>query len=243
MEKNMRLLSTLFIILSLISFSTYASDYKPWSEDLFAYIKKTYGDESEKRMRFLEKTIIENQDKTEMEKLTIANNTINLFPWIADENHWKKSDYWATPLEMITSFGGDCEDMVFTKWIMLRHLGIKRHEMYFAYVKLKSGQKAHMVLLFNPTPEKSLNDSKVYILDNLQSEIELVSKRVDLLGVYAIDPDGKILIVKNDDGKEKISKVIEARGFKKFEDLKKKFLEDREKLKDVNGGNYLLPDL
>src|SRR5438128_1392962 len=120
----MKLLIMLLILCNAVIAPCYAAPYKPWSEKLYAYVNKTYGSDAEKRMRYLNKLATQNQDKTDFEKLTLTNNTFNLFPWIADKNKWQKSDYWATPLEVITTFGGDCEDMVFGKWMMLRHLGM-----------------------------------------------------------------------------------------------------------------------
>ena len=43
------------------------------------------------------------QDIPEMEKVIKTNEVSNHLPWIADAAHWKESDYWATPLETITT--------------------------------------------------------------------------------------------------------------------------------------------
>ena len=92
----------------LLSGTDSRAEFQPWSENVFAHIKQEYGDEAEERMRFVEKFIIDNQDIPDMEKVVKTNQVSNHLPWIADANHWKESDYWATPLETITTFGGDC---------------------------------------------------------------------------------------------------------------------------------------
>lgn len=52
-----------------------------------------------------------NHEKPVMEKLKLTNDYLNNIPWIADPDLWKREDYWATPFETLTTFGGDCEDM------------------------------------------------------------------------------------------------------------------------------------
>lgn len=245
----MKLLHYIFVFLIFMPPPSYGADV--WSENVFSYVKNKYGDDAEKRMRYLNKIIIDNQNKTDLEKLEIANNTINLFPWIADKSKWNQTDYWATPIETIATFGGDCEDMVFAKWLLLRHLGIKKHHLYYAYVKLGNTDKAHMVLLYNSTPNLALDKSKVYVLDNMDREVKLVGDRPDLEGVYVIDPDNKILIITKDKtqlnekhkNKHNIEQVLSAKHFKKFSELKAHFMKDREQFKELNDGQYLLPDL
>ena len=99
----------IFCLLASVLFAGPAAseEFQPWSENVFAYIKQEFGEEAEKRMRFVEKFILDNQTIPDMEKVTKTNEVSNHLPWIADANHWKKADYWATPLETITTFGGD----------------------------------------------------------------------------------------------------------------------------------------
>lgn len=239
----MKLAIILLIIFNLASFPCYATKYKPWNENLFVYIKREYGDESEKRMRYLHKLIIENQDKTDLEKLTLVNNTFNLFPWISDKNKWNKDDYWATPLEIITTFGGDCEDIVFAKWIMLRHLGIAKNKLFFGYVKIKELNQAHMVLLYKENPDIPFGKAKVYLLDNMDGEVRLAKDRKDLQGVYIFDTTTTIFTMQDDGEKRELSSILKPRHFKNLDDLRARYSESREKLKKANNGEYLLPEL
>lgn len=240
----MNYIYNIFLCLVLVcSFNCHATEYKPWNENLFSYIKEQYGEDAEKRMHLLHNLILNNQDKTEMEKLDLVNNALNIVPWIADKNLWKEADYWASPLEVVTTFGGDCEDISFTKWITLRHLGIPKDKLYFGYVQLTEYDQAHMVLLYKVSPELPFGESKVYILDNVDPEIKLAKERNDLKGVYIIAPSGELTTLKNIDGEYTEAKIFDGRKLKNYKNFRKKFFEDREKLKEVNGGEYLLPDL
>lgn len=235
---------SIFIIIMITSFfPAYASEYKPWSENVFTYIKDKYGQDAEKRMRYLHKLIIENQNKTDQEKLILVNNTFNQFPWISDKSKWQQADYWASPLEVITTFGGDCEDITFAKWTMLRHLGIDKDQLYFAYVVQKQSKQAHMVLLYKETPNVALDESKVYILDNMDPDVKLAKDRMDLKGVYAFKPSGEIYLIHDDGKKRSISGYLSSRHFKSLGELRRKFHQDREDLKKINNNEYLLPEL
>lgn len=239
----MKLAILLLIICNFLLSPCYAAPYKPWNENLFVYIKKEYGDEAEKRMRYLHKLIIENQDKTDLEKLILVNNTFNLFPWISDKDKWLKADYWATPLEIITSFGGDCEDIAIAKWIMLRHLGVDKNKLFFAYVKIKHMNQAHIVLLYKADPDKLFDQSTVYLLDNMDGDVKLGKERKDLQGIYFFDTYGKIYTIKDDGVKREHASVIEPGHLKSLNEFKKRYAESREKLKEANDGEYLLPNL
>ncbi len=238
----MKLLLLLLIIFNATILPCYASD-KPWSEKLFIYVNKKYGDEAEKRMRYLNKLVIDNQDKSDMEKLTLTNNTFNLFPWIADRNKWKKEDYWETPLELITTFGGDCEDMVFAKWMMLRHLGIGKQKLLFAYVIIRQTNQAHMVLLYRDNPDAPLGKSKIYLLDNMEGEIRLARDRKDLQGVYIFDSSGAIYGLNDDGTSREVTNIIKPGHYKNYEDLKARILQGRNELKEIDNEDYLLPEL
>lgn len=239
----MKLVLIILIICQAVILPCYAGEYKPWSEKLFTYIHKAYGEDAEKRMRYLNKLVIENQNKTDFEKLTITNNTFNLFPWISDKSLWEKSDYWATPLEVITTFGGDCEDMVFGKWMMLRHLGIPKDKLLFAYVIIKQTKQAHMVLLYRTDPTIPLGKSDIYVLDNMEGEIKLGKDRKDLQGIYIFDSAGTIYGINDDGVKREVSNIIKPNHFKNIDDLKARIREGRKKLKEHDGEDYVLPDL
>ncbi|MCK5477927.1 MAG: transglutaminase-like cysteine peptidase [Methylococcales bacterium] len=81
-------------------------------------------------MRNIYQLILDNEDKPVREKLEVANNALNALPWITDREKWNADDYWATPFETLTQFGGDCEDMAIGKFMVLRLMGIPKKNLY-----------------------------------------------------------------------------------------------------------------
>ena len=102
----------------------------PWSEKVFDQIEKEFGGAASKRMRNIYQLILDNEDKPVRVKLEVANNALNALPWITDREKWNADDYWATPFETLTQFGGDCEDMAIGKFMVLRLMGIPKKNLY-----------------------------------------------------------------------------------------------------------------
>jgi len=111
-----------------------------------------------------------------------VNDFFNQVRFISDEKHWKSTDYWATPVEFLSTNGGDCEDFSIAKYITLRELGVPDERLRITYVKALQLNQAHMVLAYYETP-----DSEPLILDNLMASIRPASKRPDLLPVYSFN--------------------------------------------------------
>ena len=59
----------------------------PWSEKFYQYVAQEYGVDAEKRLHFLEKFILDNQDSPVMDQVILVNRTMNQLPWIADSEH------------------------------------------------------------------------------------------------------------------------------------------------------------
>lgn len=110
----------------------------------------------------------------------------NRVPYVSDQEHWGVPDYWASPVEMSASNGGDCEDYSIAKYFSLRELGIPAQNIRITYVRaVTHGQiLAHMVLAYYPTP-----DADPYILDNLTGKLQLASERTDLDPVYSFNDE------------------------------------------------------
>ncbi len=104
---------------------------------------------------------------------------------------WKKSDYWATPLELMGERAGDCEDYTIAKYLSLLQLGIANEQLRLIYVKAQIGGaqskifQAHMVLGYYPTP-----NAIPLILDSLLNTIEPASNRPDLRPVFSFNSEG-----------------------------------------------------
>ena len=123
---------------------------------------------------------------SEREKLEAVNDFMNQTPFISDLQHWGKEDYWATPIEFLSTNGGDCEDYSIAKYFTLRALGVPDEKLRITYVKeLVIYNEAHMVLAYFPTP-----DSEPLVLDNINKSIRPASTRTDLLPVYSFNGSG-----------------------------------------------------
>lgn len=126
------------------------------------------------------------------EKLLQVNQFFNLnVRYTDDVVLWKKSDYWATPLDIMGVRAGDCEDYTIAKYLSLLQLGFTNQQLRLIYVKAQIGGKqsklfqAHMVLGYYPTP-----DAIPLILDNLINTIEPANMRADLRPVFSFNSEG-----------------------------------------------------
>jgi predicted transglutaminase-like cysteine proteinase len=217
--------------------------YQPWSEAVFEHVKKEYGAPAEKRLRFLHTLILENQDLSDMDKLELVNNTSNHIPWIADSQHWKNANYWASPMETITTFGGDCEDIAIVKWALLNNLGISSKNLRLAHVRIKKTGEDHMVLLYLEEPSATPDKQKGWVLDNYTDELQRGSDRTDLLAIYSTDNKGNLVLFSETDKERKIKAVYKERKMKKIEDLKAKIQKDRKFYQELNGGQPMFPEM
>ena len=230
------------IFCSLLFAGTVNASFQPWSEKVFEYVEHQYGVDAVKRLRYLHNLIIENQNLPVEEKLRLVNTTLNHLPWIADSTHCKKADYWATPMETIATFGGDCEDIAIAKWILLTHMGVSAKHLRLAYVKIKKSGEAHMVLLYFNDPTAAPGKRGPVVLDNYVEEIKPAEQRTDLLAVFTTDANGNVMLI-NDNGKERSVKAeVTGRKIRKLEELKAKVLANREKYRQLNDGRPLLPE-
>jgi len=119
----------------------------------------------------------------ENEKLRTVNDFMNLTQFVDDIKHWGKEDYWATPIEFLSTDGGDCEDFSIAKYFTLRSLGVPDDRLRITYVKeTVIYNQAHMVLAYFPTP-----DAEPLVLDNINPTILPASRRTDLVPVYSFN--------------------------------------------------------
>jgi predicted transglutaminase-like cysteine proteinase len=128
----------------------------------------------------------------EAEKLQRVNDFFNSSIVFDDDyNVWGRSDYWATPLEMIGQGRGDCEDFAIAKYFSLINLGIPIAKLRLVYVRATlSGmdgaiQQAHMVLAYYARP-----NADPVVLDNLIPEIRPASQRTDLSPIFSFNSSG-----------------------------------------------------
>ena len=151
-------------------------------------VSERFGDKAASRLRFWQKTVLDAKNNTEAEQLEIVNRFFNQVRFLSDQEHWQREDYWATPLELLATNGGDCEDYSIAKYFTLRRLGIPSDKLRITYVKALRQNQAHMVLAYYPTPT-----AQPLILDNLDRRIRPAAERKDLLPVYAFNNHGIFL--------------------------------------------------
>lgn len=169
------------------------------SERQLAAIEAKYGPPARKRLTTWMELMANNRQKPEQEKLALVNDFFNQLLFVSDLDHWGKDDYWATPLEMVSSGGGDCEDFSIGKYFTLLALGIPSEKLKITYVKTRIWNpvsQAHMVLTYYATPS-----AMPVVLDNLIPEIKPADQRPDLTPVYSFNGEGLWLAKERGTGK------------------------------------------
>jgi predicted transglutaminase-like cysteine proteinase len=154
-----------------------------------AKISRQYGEQALQRLGDWQEIILTSGKLDDMQKLQKTNAFFNKVTFISDLDHWGKEDYWATPVQLLASNGGDCEDFSIAKYFTLRQMGISAERMRLTYVKALELNQAHMVLTYYSTP-----DADPLVLDNLVADIRTSSSRTDLLPVYSFNGNGLWLV-------------------------------------------------
>lgn len=154
------------------------------SDREMAGIEKKYGQAAAGRVQKWRVILLTATLSDEARKLELVNRFFNALPFVSDQEHWGKLDYWATPLEFLATNGGDCEDFAIAKYLTLREIGVPAERLRITYVKTMTLNQAHMVLTYYPTP-----DAEPLVLDNLQPDIKPASQRQDLIPVYSFNGD------------------------------------------------------
>lgn len=156
------------------------------SEALLQKIEKRYDSAARQRVENWQTLMRENTDLPEKEKLAVVNDFFNSNVLFVDDILlWGKEDYWATPIEMLSIGGGDCEDYSIAKYFTLKQLGVDEDKLRITYVKAVNLDQAHMVLTYFETKR-----SIPLVLDNLIDEIKPATRRQDLIPVYSFNGTG-----------------------------------------------------
>ncbi len=171
-----------FIVLA-ISLSSNA--YIDISNKALEQIKIRYDEKAKVKIETWSRLTNELQNESIDDQLYEINNFFNEIPYYTDKEHWGQSDYWATPVEMLGTNGGDCEDYVIAKYFSLRALGIPDSKMRMMFVTALRQNQAHMVLAYYPEP-----NAIPLILDNINPRILPANKRPDLRPVYSFNGEG-----------------------------------------------------
>jgi len=213
--------------------------FQPWSENLFRQIEEDHGTLALRRMRKLHQIVATNYHKPIREKLAIANTTMNQLPWITDQQKYNENDYWATPMETIATFGGDCEDIAIAKYMMLRSMAVPQGNMSLAYVILKRTGAAHMVLLYAEHPAAPVGHRGGLVLDNIVGQIKGVKERDDLIAVYLVDSDNAVTLMSDDGNTREVKGLIKKAKHKQLNEVRRRIDENRARYTKFNEGREL----
>ncbi|UZE95998.1 transglutaminase-like cysteine peptidase [Alkalimarinus alittae] len=145
-------------------------------------IEETHGAAARERIeRWQAMTLL--SDKLLIErKLSLVNDFFNEAEFKTDMSQWGKEDYWASPVELLSTNAGDCEDYSIAKYFTLLAMGVPAENLRITYVKAVRLNQAHMVLAYYEEPNK-----EPLILDNMIGRILPASERPDLLPVYSFN--------------------------------------------------------
>ena len=212
-------------------------EFPDWDQGVYAEINRRHGEEAAQRMIDVVQFIkVHLNDPIEMQ-LEAVNDYMNEMTWIADSELWKQSDYWATPFETITTFGGDCEDIAIAKYLVLLLLGVPDEHMGFAHV-ITSEKEHHMVLLY-----RASENDRVLILDNKDPDVKTAQDRPDLIGVYIFTNDGTVFTIKDEgDARRSVKDTLEDKRLEKWQTAKARSRENTESYIPFNDGKPLAPD-
>jgi predicted transglutaminase-like cysteine proteinase len=155
-------------------------------------MQQRYGDDGVLLLERWNQLIVEGNQQSPDEQIHKVNEFFNQnLRYIEDLNLWKKSDYWATPLETIGTRAGDCEDYTIAKYLTLLRMGVPSQHLRLIYVRAQIGGmqskifQAHMVLGYYAQP-----DSVPLIMDSLVGTIEPANRRPDLRPVFSFNSEG-----------------------------------------------------
>lgn len=167
------------------------------SKSTLKVIEKTYGPQAYQDVARWNDLLLDLAGQETQEQLSRVNSFFNRQNFVDDIDHWKKEDYWATPIEFIATGGGDCEDFSIAKYFSMRALGVPAKKLRLMYVKALEYNMAHMVLAYYDKP-----NSIPLVLDNLNKNILPANKRRDLLPVYSFNGEGLWTAKKQGRGKQ-----------------------------------------
>ena len=214
----------------------------PWSEGIFDHVRREYSEPAVERLRSLHELILANQDLPVREKLALVNTTLNRVPWATDAAHWRTEDYWATPLETIATFAGDCEDIAIAKWIMLRHLGIPGENLRLAFVQIKNTSETHMVLLYLDRVDVPWEQRHIDVLDNKDNEVRPGRDRDDLLAFYLMSGSGEMVVLTDEGGRRSVKKILANKKLQRLDAIRQKLEANATFYQQLNEGRPLIPD-
>jgi predicted transglutaminase-like cysteine proteinase len=116
--------------------------------EILEWVNSKYGPLARERVTEWQSFIAQHQDKDEQSKLELVNDFFNQITYGSDLDIWGQEDYWATPLEMLSIGGADCEDYSIAKYFTLRELGVSGDKMRITKIK-KATQRRDLTPVYS----------------------------------------------------------------------------------------------
>ncbi len=157
------------------------SAFKKWSSVIARFEDQMKTQASTPRVQMWKSELQKMRGLSAREQIDTVNTYINKVRYIDDSKNYKKSDYWATPIEFF-SRGGDCEDFAIAKYASLRALGFSSDQLRIAIVQDKIRNLAHALLIV-------YTDDGAYVLDNQNKNVESMESVTRYQPVFSINSD------------------------------------------------------
>lgn len=155
-------------------------------------MEQRFGNDGVALLERWQRLIADSNQQSPQQQIESVNQFFNQnLTYLEDITLWKKSDYWATPLETLGRRAGDCEDYTIAKYLTLLRMGIPSEHLRLIYVRAQVGGlhskvfQAHMVLGYYPQP-----DAVPLIMDSLVDTLEPANLRPDLHPVFSFNSEG-----------------------------------------------------
>jgi predicted transglutaminase-like cysteine proteinase len=164
---------------------------RAWDADAMLRAAEAHGPQAVAGARALQSVLAGLGGQDEPAKLEAINQFFNRrITFASDAEVWGQTDYWASPLEMLGTGRGDCEDYVIGKYFSLIAAGVPVKRLRLVYVRATIGGPggevmAHMVMAYYASP-----GAEPMILDNLIGDIRPASRRADLEPVFSFNGEG-----------------------------------------------------
>jgi predicted transglutaminase-like cysteine proteinase len=176
-----------FVLTSLLV--TFSVSLDNFDKEKLNEFKNKYPKKSFTRLKAWNKMITKAKTSKTSKKIKYVNDFFNYIKYSTDIRHWRKKDYWATPVEFMGTGAGDCEDYAIAKYFALIKVGVPAKKLKIAYVKLLGKktkfEEAHMVLLYIYSPGKN-----PIVLDNVNKKLQFAKNRKDLKLIYSFNAEG-----------------------------------------------------
>ncbi len=174
----------LLLLLSMPGNANYLNGV--FSPELIQSIQQKYSQAAVVRVQQWQQLLEAGRNESDWVRINRVNNFFNQqITYKSDQEHWGKTDYWATPIETLGTAAGDCEDYAIAKYVSLRAMGVPDSQLRIMYVRALSVNEPHMVLLYLED-----DDAIPMVLDNLITKVQPATRRTDLKPIYGFNAEG-----------------------------------------------------